>query len=79
MNDYPYDGPYGCVIRAQELKGSEIWALIPIHEYVHALTHFYTEDWDSQHKLWELPYLDEDGKPIATTAAEQTYIILNVD
>jgi hypothetical protein len=79
MKDYPYDGPYGCVIRSQEMKNTEIWALVPIHEYVHALTHFYMEDWDSQHKLWAEPYLDEDEKPIATLAAEQTYIILNID
>lgn len=79
MKDYPYDGPYGCVIRTQEMKNSEIWAQIPIHEYVHALTHFWTRGWDVQHKMWADPYLDEENKPLAESAAEQTYIILNID
>lgn len=78
MDRNPYDGPYGCVIKAKELKNSEVWAATPIHEYVHAMTHYHLNDWDHAHAYWAEPYLDDEDKSIAIRAAEQTYIILNI-
>lgn len=80
--NYPYDGPYGCVINESEMKISEIWAAIPIHEYIHCLAHYHFLNWDHAHQLWfSEDYLDKNdhNKNISQQAAEKTYVIMNVD
>jgi hypothetical protein len=78
--DYPYDGPYGCIINESEMKINEIWSHTGVHEYIHCLSHYYFLDWDHYHKLWHCEdYLDKDGKNISQLAAEKTYIIMNID
>lgn len=76
---HPYDGPYGCIINEDSMKKSESWAAVPIHEFIHCMSHFYNKDWDRDHHLWHDEYYkNSKGKTLAQRSAEKTYMFMNM-